>query len=132
MSQVRLPPPEALIDLQHELVEQFGGAHGLRDRGSLEQSLARPRQLEAYGDARSDAIALAAALCTSLCRGHAFVDGNKRIAFMALGVTLALNGRYLDAQESDASQVMFRLAAGEMAEAEFEAWVRSRTVTDEA
>lgn len=103
MSPVRLPPPEALIDLQRELIEQFGGAHGLRDRGSLEQSLARPRQLEAYGDSRADAIALAVFLCTSLCRGHVFIDGNKWIAFMALGVTLALNGRYLDALESEAS-----------------------------
>lgn len=97
-----MPPPEALIDLQHEIIERFGGAHGLRDRGSLEQSLARPRQLEAYADVRSDAVAL------------------------------ALNDCYLDAQESDASQVMFRLAAGEMTEGEFEAWVRSRTVTDGA
>lgn len=130
MSAIRLPPPEALIDLQRELIDQHGGAHGLRDRGLLEQCLARPRQIEAYAASAGDAVTLAAALCASLCRGHAFVDGNKRIAFMALGVTLALNGHYLDAQEGDATDVMFRLAAGELAESEFVDWVRARTLTD--
>jgi len=128
VSQVRLPPPEALIDLQRDLIEQYGGAHGLRDRALLEQCLARPRQVEAYGTSPGDAVALASALCISLCRNHAFVDGNKRIAFLGLGVTLALNGLYLDAREGDATEVMFRLAAGEIAEAAFEAWVRARVV----
>jgi death-on-curing protein len=128
VSQVRLPPPEALIDLQRDLIEQHGGAHGLRDRALLEQCLARLRQVEACGTSPGDAVALAAALCTSLCRNHAFVDGNKRIAFLGLGVTLALNGHYLDAREGEATEVMFRLAAGEIAEAAFEAWVRARVV----
>jgi len=63
-----------------------------------------------------------------LCRNHALVDGNKRIAFLGLGVTLALNGLYLDAREGDATEVMFSLAAGEIAEAAFEAWARARVV----
>lgn len=130
MSRIRLPPLEALIDLQRDLVDAYGGAHGLRDRGILEQCLARPRQVEAYGEQAADAVALAAALCASLCRSHALVDGNKRIAFMALGVTLALNGLHLDARESDATATMFRLAAGELAEADFQDWVRDRTVPD--
>lgn len=127
MTRFRLPPPDALIDLQRELIERHGGAHGLRDRGLLDQCMARPRQLEAYGETAVDAVTVAAALCISLCRNHAFVDGNKRIAFMGLGVTLALNGLYLDAAESDATDVMLRLAAGEIAESEFEAWVRARS-----
>lgn len=109
MSRFRLPPSEARIDLQRELIERHGGAHGLRDRGRLDLCLARPRQVEAYGATSVDAVTVAAALCFSLCRNHAFVDGNKRIAFMGLGVTLALNGLYLDAAESDATDVMFRL-----------------------
>ena len=69
-----------------------------------------------------------AALWESLSQNHSFVDGNKRIAFVGLGVTLALNGLYLDAREADATEIMFRLAAGEISESEFEAWVRARVV----
>jgi death-on-curing protein len=116
-------PLRALLDLHDELLAEHGGAPGLRDAGALESSLARPYQLIAYGDDTLTIFDLAAALCASICRNHPFVDGNKRAAFVALGVTLGLNGFELDTTEREAADRILTLAAGTQSEAEFRDWV---------
>jgi death-on-curing protein len=117
------PPLQALLDLHGELLAEHGGAAGIRDPGALESSLARPYQLIAYGDERLTIFDLAAALCASICRNHPFVDGNKRAAFMALGLALGLNGVELDATEREAADTILTLAAGTLAEEAFRNWV---------
>jgi death on curing protein len=117
------PPLRALLDLHGELLAEHGGAPGLRDSGGLESSLARPYQLIAYGDDTLTIFDLAAALCASICRNHPVIDGNKRAAFAALGVTLGLNGFELDATEREAADKILALAAGTLSEDEFRDWV---------
>ncbi len=123
---IRLPPIEAVIIAQDELIQEFGGSAGLRSREMLEQSLARLAQILAYQEG-ADRITVAVALCASLCRNHAFVDGNKRIALEALGMALLLNGAYLDVSETDAATQIMALAAGSLDEPAFQAWVRENT-----
>ena len=120
---IELPPIEALIDLHAEALAAHGGAPGLRDRGILEAALARPHQILAYSERPVDVFDLAAALCVSIVRGHAFVDGNKRVGLYALGVTLAMNGLDLDVAERTAAEVIWALAEGKMDEAAFRDWV---------
>lgn len=112
-------PIEAVIDLHEELLEAHGGAPGLRDRGAL----ARPRQIQAY-QPEADLLALAAAYARGIIQRHPFVDGNKRAAFVTLGVFLTLNGLYLDATEGEAEGVIMGLAAGAVSEAQLAAWLR--------
>lgn len=126
---MRLPSADDLITLHQQSIELFGGAPGISDQGALEASLARAEHLLAYADPPTDAIAVASAVCVSICRNHAFVDGNKRIAFIALGVILELNGHYLDARESKAEELMMGLAGGTVAEDQFAAWVRANTLS---
>ena len=130
MSEPLFPPIEAIIDIHTELLAEHGGASGLRDRGGLEASLARGRQMLAYSE-ESTICDLAAAICVSLCRNHPFVDGNKRAAFAALGITLGLNGLALDVSEREAIRVMLAVAAGKMDEATFRAWVTKNSIPDE-
>jgi len=119
-----LPPLQAILDLHAELLAAHRGAPGLRDQGAPEAALARPRQILAYSTEGATVFALAAALCISLCRHHhPFIDGNKRIAFAALGMTLGLNGLYLDATEREAAEKIIALAAGKMDEQSFRDWV---------
>ncbi|MBI1209416.1 MAG: type II toxin-antitoxin system death-on-curing family toxin [Azospirillum sp.] len=117
------PPIEAIIDIHSELLAEHGGAAGLRDRGSLEASLARAHQIVAYADGPVALFDLAAAVCTSICRNHPFVDGNKRAGFAALGMILVLNGCYLDVTEREAAEIMLAVAAGTLAEKLFAQWV---------
>ena len=121
---IELPPIEAIIDLHAEALKAHGGAPGLRDRGALEAALARPHHILAYSEKSSVTVFdLAAALCVSICRAHAFVDGNKRAALTALGVTLMMNGLMLDVSEREAAEKITALAAGTLSEEEFSAWV---------
>lgn len=122
-----LPPLEALIDLQAELIAEHGGAQGLRDRGTLEASLARPRQILAYAEGHITVFDLAAPISFGITRNHPFIDGNKRIAFAALGMTLGLNGFYLDVSEREATRITMAVASGEMAEDAFRDWVVSNS-----
>jgi death-on-curing protein len=124
---IELPPIEALIDLHAEALAAHGGAPGLRDRGILEAALARPHQLLAYSETAVTVFDLAAALCVSLVRGHAFVDGNKRIGLLALIVTLDMNGLQLDVAEREAADTILALAAGKLDEAAFRNWVANHS-----
>jgi death-on-curing protein len=113
---------KALELLHDESLAEHGGAPGLRDEGLLESALARPLNLAAYG--RPDIADLAAAHGVGLAKNHPFVDGNKRVAFLAVGMFLALNGRRLVATQADATLVMLDVASGTLDEPAFAAWLR--------
>ncbi len=101
---------------------EHGGAPGVRDSGLFDSALARPQHLLAYGE--PDAAALAATYGWGLARNHAFADGNKRTAFVAVELFLMLNGCELMADDADCVLTMLRVAAGELEEEAFADWVR--------
>ncbi len=113
----------ALVLLHDESLAEHGGASGIRDEGMLESALARPQQLAHYGE--PDAAALAASYGYGLIKNHAFVDGNKRAAFLGVGMFLYLNGYRLTASQVDATRTMLALAASELSEDEFAEWIRA-------
>ena len=117
--------PAVILAVHEEQLAEHGGAASIRDTGMLESALARPRNLAHYGE--PDASALAAAYGFGLARNHPFVDGNKRSAFVAVELFLHLNGLCLDAPDADCVMVMLSLAAGEIDEPTFAAWLRERT-----
>ena len=112
----------ALVLLHDESLAEHGGAPGLRDEGLLESALARPLNLAAYGS--PDIADLAAAYGVGLAKNRAFVDGNKRAAFLAVGLFLALNGQRLVASQADATLTMLAVTAGQMDESTFARWLR--------
>jgi death-on-curing protein len=111
-----------LLILHDESLAEHGGAPGLRDEGLLDSALARPLNLVAYGD--PDLPDLAAAYGVGLAKNHPFIDGNKRCAFLAVGLFVRLNGHRLIASQADATLTMLRVAGGELGESEFADWVR--------
>ena len=115
-----------LVILHDESLAEHGGASGLRNDGRLESALAEPLNLVAYG--APDVADLAAAYGVGLAKNHAFVDGNKRAAFLAVGLFLRLNGCRLNASQADATVTMLGVAAGEVNEADFAQWLRTHSV----
>lgn len=111
----------ALLLLHDESLAEHGGLSGLRDEGWLDSALARPLHLAAYG--QPDFAELAAAYGIGVAK-NAFVDGNKRAAFLAVGLFLALNDWRLVAGQVEATQAMLAVAAGELDEPTFAAWLR--------
>lgn len=113
-----------LVDAMHrEQLREHGGSPGLRDEGLLESALMRPWNRWAY-DPSSDLAALAAAYGYGLATNHPYVDGNKRVAFLAMYVFLDLNGWELDAKETEVVATMRSVAAGVMGEDELAGWLR--------
>ncbi len=112
--------------LHDALVREHGGLAGLRDEGLLESVLARPQQRWTY-EPDADLADLAAAYAFGLAKNHPYLDGNKRIAFVAATVFLLRNGLLLDAPEPEAVVTMLGVAAGELEEAALAAWFRQRT-----
>jgi death-on-curing protein len=117
---------QALLLLHGESLADHGGASGIRDEGLLDSALARAQNLAAYEN--PDIAALAAAYGSGISQNHPFVDGNKRLAFLSVGLFLALNGYRLVATQADATITILSLAAGELGEAAFAEWLRQHIV----
>ena len=113
---------QALLLLHDESLAEHGGGSGLRDEGLFDSALARPLNLANYG--KPDLAELAASYGVGLAKNHPFVDGNKRVAFLAVGLFLANNGYRLVCTQLDAALTMLSVAAGTMDERGFAAWLR--------
>jgi death-on-curing protein len=117
--------PDVVRAIHRRQIAEHGGADGIRDEGLLASALDRPRNLHAYGDPRPDLAALAAAYGYGIARNHPFVDGNKRTALVLTRLFLALNGAAFTASATSKYETMMRLAAGDLSEDAFAAWVRA-------
>lgn len=114
---------QVLLLLHDESLAEHGGSSGLRDEGLLDSALARPLNLALYE--QPDIADLAASYGVALAKNHAFVDGNKRVAFLAVGLFLSINGYRLAATQVEATLTMLNVAAGDIKEAAFAVWIRS-------
>jgi death-on-curing protein len=114
--------PGVLMAVHDEQLAEHGGASGVRDAGLLDSALAKPQHRAHYG--QPDAAELAAAYGYGISRNHPFMDGNKRVAFVAVELFLDLNGWQLVASDLECVMTMLHVAAGEIEEAEFANWIR--------
>jgi death on curing protein len=115
-----------VLAMHVDLIERYGGSHGVRDAGLLESALFRP-QTGYY----ADLIEEAAALWESMSQNHPFIDGNKRTAFAATYTFLAINGARLTANARQTQD--FVLARYERSQFSFDKlvpWLRKQVVVD--
>src|SRR5215469_658665 len=110
------------IAIHSRQLRRFGGAPGLRDEGMLHSMLERPVNKWRYEQA--GLVELAAADAFGLAKNHAFVDGNKRIAFMAMMVFLRKNGVAFAPDPAQATAIIRAVAAGEVSENSLTRWIR--------
>ena len=108
-------------------VREHGGHYGVRDARLLESALARPMNYWLH-EPTADIFMLAAVLGHGLTRNHCFVDGNKRVGFMAMYVFLAVNGFELDAPEPEVVDLMLQVAEGNESTASLAEWLRRHSV----
>jgi death-on-curing protein len=118
---------DQVVAIHSRQLRRFGGAPGLRDDGMLRSALERPVNKWQYEQAdldASDLATLAAAYAFGLAKNHAFVDGNKRAAFMTMVVFLRKNDVRFAPDQAHATAIMLSLAAGEVSEQSLTRWIR--------
>lgn len=120
--------PDRAVQIIHDRqIARHGGAPGLRDAGLLQNALQRPVNKWQYEQA--DLFECAAGYAFGIAKAHAFIDGNKRTAFVT-GVTfLRLNGWHFAPDAAQGVDYMERLASGGVSEQEFKNWL-SRDSTE--
>ncbi len=120
MTAVQFLTLDEVLALHERLLQEFGGPSGVRDLGLLESALYRPRS--GYYE---DILEMASALCESLLMNHAFIDGNKRVAFFATDVFLRMNGWKIRATTEEAYDFLVGgLERGGLDREALEAWLR--------
>lgn len=113
---------DQVVAIHSRQLRRFGGAPGLRDDGLLQSALQRPVDKWQYEQAKLPE--LAAAYAFGLAKNHAFVDGNKRIAFMAMTVFLRKNAVRFSPDPAHATAIIMALAAGEVSEESLVRWIK--------
>lgn len=109
-------------------LKRFGGPAGVGDAGALESALARP--VNRFHCGETDLAAQAASYAFALARNHAFVDGNKRIAFLAMMMFLRLNGIRFAPDQASATAIILSLAAGDTSEEASTRWIKDNWPAD--
>ncbi len=112
------PRKQEILDIHAQLIEAFGGTHGLRDEAALESALTAAENREYYENA--GLAACAATYAFHLTQAHAFVDGNKRIAAAVSEIFLELNGARLNATDEQIVTMFLDIAAGKLSRDEVE------------
>jgi death-on-curing protein len=116
---------ETILAIHERLIDEFGGITGVRDEGLLDSALNRPQQRFHYG--KPDLFELAAVYASGLMRNHPFLDGNKRVGFLTALVFLEINGYEFSADEVDATVKTLALAARDLSEAKYAAWLKANS-----
>lgn len=116
---------DTVLLLHEQSLAEHGGSPGIRDEGLLDSALGKPRSSLGYG--HPSIFDLAASYVFGLVKNHPFLDGNKRTGFVVGALFLQLNGYYLTATEADAAIRTLALAAGEMTESAYAAWLETNS-----
>jgi death on curing protein len=113
---------DQIVAVHSRQLRRFGGAAGMRDDGLLRSAIERPINKWHYEQAELPE--LAAAYAFGLAKNHAFVDGNKRIAFMSMMLFLRRNAVRFAPVQAHATKIIMSLAAGEVSEESLARWIR--------
>jgi death-on-curing protein len=116
---------EECLALHDMMLAQHGGISGVRHEHLLESALAKPQQQLAHGNPTM--MDLAASYTSGVVKNHPFLDGNKRTGFMLGAGFLVRNGWHFTADEADAAIRTLALAAGDMTESAFAAWLETNS-----
>jgi len=117
-----------ILELHDKIIEDSGGARGIRDMGALESAINQPRLTFDQTDLYPDIFTKAAALCFFLVKNHPFVDGNKRVRHAAMETFLILNGFEIKATIDDQEKIILDLAAGKVGRENLTAWLNNHII----
>jgi death on curing protein len=116
-----------VLELHRRVIEQSGGALGIRDMGLLESAITQPRMTFSGEELHPDLLEKSVALGFSIIMNHPFVDGNKRTGHAAIETFLILNGMEISASVDEQERIVLAIASGELGREAFVEWLQQYT-----
>lgn len=118
---------EEILRLHFQLIEDYGGSHGVRDEGRLKSVVDAPKQ-EVFGHEQYSLLCEKAAVyLRNIIGDHPFSDGNKRTAITVCGIFLARNGKKLSAPPEDLEDFTVRVATEHLGIVGIARWLEDNT-----
>ncbi|MBS3897679.1 MAG: type II toxin-antitoxin system death-on-curing family toxin [Dethiobacter sp.] len=128
MKSIVFIPKHIIINFHEQLIKLYGGTAGIRDEGLLNSALEQPNAMFGGSYLHNSLTKMAAAFGFHLCKNHPFIDGNKRIALVAMDTFLQRNGYEICASEKEAYKVIIKLASGEFSKEELAEWLEKNLI----
>jgi death-on-curing protein len=119
---------EVVLAVHESQLAEHGGSAGVRDEGLLESALMRPQNIFLYSS-EATLYEMAAAYAIGIAKNHAFVDGNKRTAWVVCALFLELNGIEVIASQADVVIAILGVASGAVDQEQLSAWLQGEAVT---
>ncbi len=127
MNEIEFLPKNIIIYFHEQLIGLYGGTLCIRDEGLLESALEQPRAMFDRSYLHDSLVKMAAAYGFHICKNHPFIDGNKRVALVAMDAFLQKNGYQITSSEKGVYEVMMKLASGNITKAELTDWLGANT-----
>ena len=112
-----------VLELHRRIIQQTGGASGVRNLAALESAVAQPRMTFEGKDLYPTIADKAAALAFFIVQTHPYVDGNKRCGHAALETFLVLNGKEIEAPVEEVEKIILEMASGKFSLKNFVDWL---------
>lgn len=125
MKEIVFIPKDIIISIHEQLIDSYGGISGIQNEGLLDSALGQPKIIFDGDYLHDSLVKMAAAYGFHLCMNHPFIDGNKRIALVAMDTFLQRNGYEISASEKEVYKVIIKLASGELTKSELTIWLEN-------
>lgn len=127
MKKIEFIPIDIILFFHQQLIQIYGGSPELRDKKLLDSALEQPK-VTFDGEYLHDTLMnMTAAYGYHLCNNHPFIDGNKRIALVAMDTFLQKNGFEIIAPEKETYKMMIKLSDGKLTKNELTSWLENNT-----
>ena len=112
-----------VLELHHRIIQQTGGASGVRNLAALESAVAQPRMTFEEKDLYPTIEHKAGALAFFIIQNHPFLDGNKRCGHAAMETFLVLNSKEIEAPVDEVEKIILEMASGKFSLKDFVDWL---------
>jgi death-on-curing protein len=129
MKNINFIPKDVILHFHEQLIQLYGGSLGIRNEQLLDSALEQPKTTFNGSYLHDNIFKMAAAYGFHLCKNHSFVDGNKRIALVAMDIFLQKNGHEITAPEKEAYKIIIALSSGELSKDELTNWLKKNTTS---
>jgi death-on-curing protein len=118
---------EEILRLHFQLIEDFGGSHGVRDEGRLKSVAEAPKQVVFDKEQYPSIYEKAAVYARNIIGDHPFSDGNKRTGITVCGVFLIRNSKKLTAVPKDLEEFTVKIATDRLNVSEIADWLKKHS-----